>query len=209
MTLGLLRGQLVDCHLEEILSRFRGEYSNVSIEIHRDTYQALMKGLKTGEIDFVYMPEWQYGDPSGLNIRRVSSMETLLVIPRRLMAQAEDRVFSLTEFKDYPFITMTDEESRTSKQMMKDLFSELGIDPEVLEAGSIQEQIGKVEMGEGIILINPNNSICFSPNVHCIRVKELEPQPFAIAWRNKDATESVTLFSRFLQQNDNNHKRIP
>lgn len=92
---------------------------------------------------------------------------------------------------------------------MLDLFSELGISPKLLEAGSIQEQIGKVEMGEGIILINPFNSICYSPNVHCVEAKELKPQPFAIAWKKSGNSECVSLFSRFLQRYGNNRKQTP
>lgn len=206
MHIGLLIGQLLDSHLEELFAQFRLEYPNVSVNIKRDTYQGLMAGLLSGDIDIVYMPEWQYRDPSKLEISPVSKMETRLVIPKRLFPKAEDRIYSLSEFQDYPFINIADEESSSSKEMMLALFRETGISPPIYEADSLQKQIGMVEMGEGIILINPNNSVCYSPNVHCLQIRELKPQPFAIAWKKAEVSESVSLFSRFLQRGGKKRK---
>lgn len=209
MELGLLIGQLLDSHLEELLTQFRLEYPNVSVNIKRDTYKGLMKLLLAGELDIVYMPEWQYQDTSLLQIRPVSEMETRLVIPKRLFPEAEDQVYSLTDFREYPFINIADEESSSSKEMLLALFKETGISPPVYEAESLQKQIGMVEMGEGILLINPNNSVCYSPNVHCLKIKELMPQPFAIAWRKAEVPKCVSLFSRFLQRSGNRNKQTP
>lgn len=206
MQLGLLIGQLLDSHLEELIAEFRLEYPNVSVNIKRDTYKGLMKSLLSGDIDIVYMPKWQYQDPAELQICQVSNMETRMVVPKRLFPKAEDRVYSLAEFKEFPFINIADEESSTLRKMMPQLFQKVGISPQIHEAESLQKQIGMVEMGEGIILINPNNSVCYSPNVHCLTIKELEPQPFAIAWRKAEVSECVSLFSRFLQRSGNMNK---
>ena len=92
------------------------------------------------------------------------------------MPHKEDRAYSITEFGDLPFITLHKRESTCTGDMIRSLFRSAGMDPPIREAGTMREQIEKVEMGEGLILINPGNYICYSPNVHCVNVKELKPQ---------------------------------
>ena len=199
LSFGLLEGQLLDGPLEELICGFRMSYPNIAISIRRDNYLGLMNALHAKDIGIIYMPEWQFEDDHNLTIQFIGVMETRLVIPKRLAPDIEDRVYSLKEFSGFPFITVNESESSASRNMMLDLFRELEISPPFYEAGSIQEQIEKVEMGEGIILINPNNSICYSPNVHCIRIKELKSQPFAICWMKNTNDKGVRLFDRYLQ----------
>ncbi len=204
MTVGLLIGQLLDERLEDYLARFRLSFPNARVNIKRNTYQALMAALRANEIDIIYMPQWQFEEHSGLTIVFVGKMETILVIPKRLIPTVEDRPYSLTEFQEQTFITLCDAESRGNRAMLTELFASLHIDPPIYEAGSMQEQIEKVEMGEGMILINPNNSVCYSPNVNCVKIREVLPQPFALAWKQHTENECVTLFQRFLKSDGNN-----
>lgn len=50
-----LTGQLLDERLEELLSRFRLSFQNVTIRITRNTYQTLMDEMHSNEIDIVYL----------------------------------------------------------------------------------------------------------------------------------------------------------
>ena len=209
MTIGLLEGQLLDETLEDLLSRFRLSFPNVTMNIQRDTYQDLMARLHADDVDVAYMPQWQFRGQSGLTVVFIGEMETVLVVPKRLIPDVENQLYSLTKFQAYPFITVKDAESSNANTMLFDLFSSLGVAPPVYEAKSMREQIEKVEMGEGMILINPNNSVCYSPNVNCVRIKELLPQPFAIAWKQHAGNECVTLFHRFLQTDGNMRGRKP
>ena len=209
MTFGLLVGQLLDERLEDLLSRFRLSFQNVTIKITRNTYQALMDELHSNEIDIVYMPEWQFAEQAGLTIHFIGEMDTILVVPKRLVLEVGDGVHSIAEFHNYPFIVANDSESRKSRALLRELFSDLKISPSVFETTSLREQIEKVELGEGMLLINPNNSVCYSPNVNCVKIKELVPQPFALAWKKETPNECVTLFQRFLQTECNTYKRNP
>lgn len=209
LEIGMLEGQLLDGPLEELITGFRLSFSNVRISIRRDNYAGLMNALLSDEIQFVYMPEWQFADNAQIVIQFIGFMETRLVIPKRLLPETDGTVHSLKEFSHFPFITVNDTESSASKNMLLDLFAKLQISPPVYEASSIREQIGLVEIGEGIVLINPNNSICYSPNVHCIQIKELKPQPFAICWKRSSDDEGVTLFSRFLHNHCSSRKPLP
>lgn len=198
MTLGLLEGQLLDSRLSELLADFRHEYPNVSVDIRRDTYRKLMAALISDEVSLVCMPDWQFKDRSQLVLTPFSNMETVLVIPRRLFPHPEDRVYSLREFQNLSIISIDEEESRTPQDMLAELCRSLEITPVLKKAKSLKEQIHMVEMGEGAILINPDNYICYSPNVTCVKVSELLPQPFSVAWKKTDAPASISLFQSFL-----------
>ena len=200
LTIGLLEGQLLSTKLEELLADFREEYPNVTVRIMRGTYQKLMAALRKDEVDLVCMPEWQFTDRSQLTLTPLVTLETILVAPKRLVPEVEDREYSLKEFQHFTFISIAEEECRTAQEMLEALCAELGIFPAFMKARTLGEQIQRVEMGEGVILINPYNFICYSPNVTCIKIRELKPQLFAMAWKNEGAPESITLFQSFLQQ---------
>ncbi|MBP3883787.1 MAG: LysR family transcriptional regulator [Olsenella sp.] len=202
LTMGLLEGQLIDSTLEDKLSRFRLEYPNVTVSVRRDTYRQLMKSLEDSEVDLVCMPEWEFRDRGDLTIAPHAQIESVLAAPKRLVPKAEDRTYSLAEFSDLTFVSVAERGDRPIAGMLEGLFSEAGIDPHVILAESLSEQIQLVEMGEGAILINPFNYICFSPNISCFRVRELAPQPFAFAWRKVNEPRVISLLRPFLLDDD-------
>ncbi len=193
LVLGLLEGQLLDDTLSDLLSQLRITHPNLKTHIWRGTYCALMKALSNGEVDLVCMPRWQFGDTSKLEIVPHTQIKTVLVAPKRLVGTLEDRTYSISEFPQLTFVTLDTEGHEGMTALLSDLFRSAGIRPKVILAKSMREQIEMVETGEGAILINPYNYICYSPNVCCIEVAELQPQPFSLAWRAGHEPESITL----------------
>lgn len=202
LTLGLLEGQLLDDEFNETYSRLRIEYPNLSARIKRDTYQPLMAALANGEVDVVCVPEWQLRDTAGLEVVPHAEIETMLMAPRRLVGTPEDRIYSIKEFADLTFVSVAENGCRPIATLLDALFEEAGISPRVILAESLEEQIQLVEMGEGAILINPYNYICYSPNVSCFHVAELKPQLFSLAWRKDGASEVVSLLIPSLRKSD-------
>ena len=199
LSLGLLEGQLLDDGLSDIFSRLRITYPNLSVSIVRDTYSALMNALSAGEIDLVCMPDWQLRGVAGLEVVPHALLESILVAPKRLVSAPEPRTYSMAEFAGLTFVSVDVEGHEAIAALLDDLFASVGISPKVVLAKSLREQIEMVEMGDGAILINPYNYICYSPNVCCFKVAELLPQPFSLAWRKDRMPESVTLLCPFLE----------
>ena len=200
LTLGLLLGQLLDDRLSDAFSRLRCNHPNLHVHITRNTYQALMQSLADGNVDFVCMPEWQLQGVRGLTVVPHTQLDTVLVAPKRLVGELAPGTHHLTEFAQLPFVSVDEEESRHVMRMMQELFRQAQVDPAIVLAPSIEEQIQLVEMGEGALLINPYNAICYSPTVCCVRVAELLPQPFALAWREDAASESLSLLLAQLER---------
>ena len=202
LTLGLLEGQLLDDDLSDTVSRLRQSFPNLTVNIQRNTYQQLMGDLKDGTIDVICMPDWQLLETEGLTLFSHRLIPTVLAAPRRLAGAAEERPYSIREFAGLTFVSVTETECACIDRMMARLFVAAGIDPKVIQAQTMEEQIQLVEMGEGAILINPYNYICYSPNVSCFTVAELEPQPFSLAWRKDSTSESLTLLCTQLRERD-------
>lgn len=178
-------------------------YPNLSTHIWRGTYQALMEALSNGKVDLVCMPEWQFRDTSKLEVIPHANIQTVLTAPRRLVGTPEHRTYSLAEFSHLTFISVSKEECACIQDMMDELFCAVGITPNVIYAKSMEEQIQMAEMGQGALLINPYNYICYSPNVSCFSVAELKPQPFALAALQDRQSEGVSLLRPLLQGRDN------
>ena len=206
MVLGLLEGQLLDDKLSDLINAFKLEYPNVKIKIKRSTYQGLMHALLSDELSMICMPSWQFVDKDQLSVYTFCNIDTVLVVPKRLLPEVEDRPYSLTEFQQYPFITVDEIESKHAYDMLQHICKDANIKPLIHPVDSLQEEIQAVEMGEGIIAINPYNSICYSPNVHCIKLTELEAQPFSIGWKTTSDSDAITMFRLFLEIYNKNHK---
>ncbi len=199
LVLGLLNGQLLDDKLSDVISAFKLEYPNVKIHIRRGSYQALMAGLESGDISVVCMPAWQFPDRKDIRKLSICEVDTILVVPKRLMEHVEDRVYSIREFESLPIASPDEAESKHNTDMLIELFDRFHLTPKIIRCSGMQEQIQTVEMGEAMILINPYNSICYSPTVNCVKVSELEPQPFAVAWKTSSDSEAVRYFHEFAE----------
>ena len=206
MVFGLLEGQLLDDKLSDLINAFKLEYPNVKIKIKRSTYQGLIHALLSDELSMICMPSWQFIDKDQLSIYPLCNIDTVLVVPKRLLPEVEDRPYTLTEFHQYPFITVDEVESKRAYDMLQRIFKDANLKPTIHPVASLQEEIQAVEMGEGIIAINPYNSICYSPNVHCIKLAELEAQPFSIGWKTASDSDAITMFRLFLEIYNKNHK---
>lgn len=193
LVLGLLEGQLLDDSLSDHLSQLRISHPNLKTHIWRGTYCALMEALSNGEVDLVCMPRWQFRDTSQLELVPHAQIKTVLVAPKRLVGTLEDRTYSISEFAHLTFVSLNAEGHEGMTALLANLFKTANMQPKVILAKSMREQIEMVETGEGAILINPYNYICYSPNVCCIEVAELQPQPFSLAWRAGHEPESITL----------------
>ena len=203
LSLGLLEGQLLDDSLADSFSRLRQSYPNLHVHITRNTYQVLMQRLRDGKLDLVCMPAWQLEGVPGLQVVPHRQLDTVLVAPKRLVGELTPGTHALAEFAQLPFVSVDEGESRHVLHLMEELFAAAHIDPPIVLVSSLEEQIQLVEMGEGAILINPYNHICYSPTVCCVRVAELQPQPFALAWRKDDASEGLSLLLAQLRLDGN------
>ena len=204
LTLGLLEGQLLDDNLSSIFSQLRTSHPNLNMRIHRGTYQALMEALSVGEVDLVCMPDWQFLDTSHLEVIPYSQIETVLAAPRRIVGAPENRSYSIAEFSHLTFVSVCQDECSYIQEMMDELFSSADMRPRIILAKSLEEQLQMAEMGEGAILINPYNYICYSPNVSCFTVTELRPQPFSLATLRGRQSEGISLLRPLLGDCDNN-----
>lgn len=203
LTLGLLDGQLLDDNLSGIFSQLRVSHPNLNMRIQRGTYQTLMEALSIGEMDLVCMPEWQFRDTSRLEVIPYSPIETILAAPKHIVGAPEMRTYSITEFSHLTFVSVCQDECAYIQEMMDELFSSAGMHPRIVLAKSLEEQLQMAEMGEGAVLINPYNYICYSPNVSCFTVAELKPQPFSLATLRGRQSEGVNLLLPLLGGCDN------
>lgn len=203
LTLGLLEGQLLDDNLSAIFSQLRISHPNLSMRIQRGTYQTLMEALSVGEVDLVCMPDWQFRDTSRLEVIPYSQIETILAAPRRIVGTPEMRTYNITEFSHLTFVSVCEKECAYIQEMMDELFSSADMQPRVVLAKCLEEQLQMAEMGEGAVLINPYNYICYSPNVSCFTVAELKPQPFSFATLRGRQSEGVSLLRPLLNGCDN------
>ena len=210
VNLGLLHGQMLDDALYDFIGSFKLQNPNAEMGIRHANFDELMAWLQSGEIDATVMPEWQLDGLRNLTLTHICDLPTVLVVPKRALPHPERRTYSLREFEDNVFICVDANKDPHSTELLVELLGELGISPHLRTVPNIEAQIHTVEMGEGVMLINPYNSICYSPSVICVEVAELRAQPFALAWRKHSQSAAVKLLRTFVSQSpDMGKKKSP
>lgn len=196
LRLGVLEGQMLDDKLCAILNDFLAEHQSVRLEIVRATFHSLLKKLAEDEVDVITTLDWELQQQNGFAVRPLYRLPTVLVVPRnaKLPEQAE---YSLMDFAGYPFIYVTQQDSPALIGRLMEACARAGFRPRIREVADMATQITQLELGAGVAGLNPFHSVCSSPNVRCVNIREFEPQLFSIAWKKSGAGDVVTMFAQW------------
>lgn len=197
LRLGVLEGQMLDDRLCAVLNRFLTENKNVRLEIIRATFHALLKMLAEDEVDVITTLDWELRTQSGFDVRPLYRLPTVLVVPKAAVEQPQKSEYSLKDFEKYPFIYVTAQDSPALIRRLLAACEKAGFSPDIREVEDMAAQITQLEMGAGVAGLNPFHSVCSSPNVCCVAIKEFEPQQFSIAWKKNSVNPVVTLFEQW------------
>lgn len=197
LRLGMLEGQMVDDKLCAILNAFLADNPRFRLEIVRETFHSLLKALAADEVDVITTLDWELRSRRGITIRPLYKLPTILVIPKSAQAPPEQDEYSLKDFAQYPFVYVTEQDSPWLKGLLLGECERAGFRPKLLEVDNMTEQITQLEMGSGVAGLNPFHSVCSSPNVRCVNIREFEPQQFSIAWKANSPSPAVSAFERW------------
>ena len=186
--------------LAEGMRRFNRTYSNVCVQIFEMTPSEQETGLRNGEIDVALI-----GDPSAeirqdFQVETVRKTEMAIVVPddHRLAGR---KSAELSELGNDVFLSLSEKHFPSRPQLLADLFSRAGIDPEVaIHANGLSELLGLVGGGMGVAIAPADLEQL--PHGGVIFIKMKKPKHtllFSAAWRKEGDTRAVETFVRELQ----------
>jgi DNA-binding transcriptional LysR family regulator len=187
--------------LAEGMRKFNRTYQNVCVQIFEMTPSEQEEALRDGRIDVALI-----GDPCP-EIRRDFSVETVrktemaIVVPddHRL---AKRKAVDLAELGGDTFVTLNEKHFPGRPQLMANMFSKAGINPEVaIRANGLSELLGLVGGGAGVAMAPADlNQL---PHGGVVFLKMKKPKLtllFSAAWRKGGGAEAVETFVKVLQE---------
>ena len=193
LSFGFLKGQMLDEHIRSLILKFEQDYPRAEIRVVREDYRWLNEAVAENRLDFVELMESAVKRNPRVHYMPIIKQDTLLVMPKdHPCAGKADPV--LADFKDDPFILLTDAESLYSDRMVRSTCLSAGFDPEILYAPNLDTQIFWVELNKGLAIANTNHVMANSRAVATCKLKEFPPEDFVLVWNEGNGNPLARVF---------------
>ena len=193
LSFGFLKGQMLDEHIRGLILKFEQDYPRAEIRVVREDYRWLNEAVAENRLDFVELMESAVKRNPRVHYMPIIKQDTLLVMPKdHPCAGKADPV--LADFKDDPFILLTDAESLYSDRMVRSTCLSAGFDPEILYAPNLDTQIFWVELNKGLAIANSNHLMANSRAVTTCKLKEFPPEDFVLVWNEGNGNPLARVF---------------
>ena len=193
LSFGFLKGQMLDEHIRSLILKFEQDYPRAEIRVVREDYRWLNEAVAENRLDFVELMESAVKRNPRVHYMPIIKQDTLLVMPKdHPCAGKADPV--LADFKDDPFILLTDAESLYSDRMVRSTCLSAGFDPEILYAPNLDTQIFWVELNKGLAIANSNHLMANSRAVATCKLKEFPPEDFVLVWNEGNGYPLARVF---------------
>ena len=193
LSFGFLKGQMLDEHIRSLILKFEQDYPRAEIRVVREDYRWLNEAVAENRLDFVELMESAVKRNPRVHYMPIIKQDTLLVMPKdHPCAGKADPV--LADFKDDPFILLTDAESLYSDRMVRSTCLSAGFDPEILYAPNLDTQICWVELNKGLAIANSNHLMANSRAVTTCKLKEFPPEDFVLVWNEGNGNPLARVF---------------
>ena len=193
LSFGFLKGQMLDEHIRSLILKFEQDYPRAEIRVVREDYRWLNEAVAENRLDFVELMESAVKRNPRVHYMPIIKQDTLLVMPKdHPCAGKADPV--LADFKDDPFILLTDAESLYSDRMVRSPCLSAGFDPEILYAPNLDTQIFWVELNKGLAIANSNHLMANSRAVATCKLKEFPPEDFVLVWNEGNGNPLARVF---------------
>ena len=193
LSFGFLKGQMLDEHIRSLILKFEQDYPRAEIRVVREDYRWLNEAVAENRLDFVELMESAVKRNPRVHYMPIIKQDTLLVMPKdHPCAGKADPV--LADFKDDPFILLTDAESLYSDRMVRSTCLSAGFDPEILYAPNLDTQIFWVELNKGLAIANSNHLMANSRAVTTCKLKEFPPEDFVLVWNEGNGNPLARVF---------------
>lgn len=183
LNIGVLEGTYVGDLFPSVLQHFAQYYPQVKINLKNYSFNSLIEGLYSNELDLIITLLFDVKDREKLQYQVIEHTRDHIVVHKdhRL---AGAKYVKLSDFRDDTIIMVSKDDSETSPRLILDACKSCGFTPKVKFASSLQEEILWVQAGVGVCMLdsrntlkqNKNNSVCF------LDVDQVSDPSLTLAW---------------------------
>ncbi len=193
LSLGLLRGQMLDGRTGVIVRAFRTRFPDAGLTVAHYNYRGMADALLQGDLDLGVTLSPDAAARPGLTMQELGCLENHLVISRS-HPLAEKEHLSLRDFSADTFIEISPEDSPTVSALMTHSCMAAGFTPNIRYVPDLTTQIFWLESGFGIAAFNMYHEAWHHPGLVHIPLPELPPVPFCLAWCSGNSNPALKHF---------------
>ncbi len=199
LVFGLLEGQMLDEHLCAMLNALTEQEPRLHLKVVRAGYLALLERLHAGEADVILSLDCELPESPGLCRSPFYRLPTMLVLPGSVPLPGPGP-YSITDFPSLPLTCVGEANAPHLAGLVRRTGRRTRPEAKIVTVPDLGAQISMLEMGKGMGGFDLYHSVCRSPNVQCVPVREMEAMWFTLAWKKDGATPAVRFFQEFYRE---------
>lgn len=194
LRIGLLDGERIADQTLQAIGRFQAKYPGVDLTMRRGSNHALLEWLERGTIDCCVTLQMEVEDRPGLRWKTLFYRDSLLLVHAdHPLAKRED--CGLADFRESTFINLEYQESEALNTLLARECEKAGFTPKVRNMPDVNSQLLLLEAGGGVVVGSPDNMYVGQPRIAIVKLRDLQPIPVALAWREDGANPAVASFA--------------
>ena len=193
LSIGFLKGQMLDDRIRAILQGFEQAHPRVELRVVREDYRRLNEAVAENRLDFIELMESAVKRNPRVRYLPVTRLDTLLVMPKDHPCAGREGL-RLADFREDPFILLNEAESLYSARLLRSTCLAAGFEPKLLYAPDLDTEIFWVEMNKGLAIANAFHIMANSRAVTCTTLPELPAEDFVLAWNENNVSPLARVF---------------
>lgn len=193
INVGLLGTALV-YHFPRIMKQFHNKHPAIRVNPMDYTYHGLMETLNSGEIDIAMLPDFEVGNFPHL-AKKLVFTDHMCVVVHKEHKFSELKSVSVTMIKDDPLINMDARFSRTDHNLINNIYSKEGFQPNTIyEASSLFNMMLMVDCQIGITFMASHMKQFANDTLRFIPLKGFEDYFRVTCFYNINTNECIDKF---------------
>ena len=193
LSFGFLKGQMLDDSIRSLMQRFEKAHPKVELRVVREDYKRLNEAVAENRLDFIELMESAVKRNPKVRYLPVTRLDTLLVMPRDHPCAGRAGLH-LADFREDPFILLSEAESLYSARLLRSTCLAAGFEPRLLYAPDLDTEIFWVEMNKGLAIANPCHVMANGRYVTCTCLPELPAEDFVLVWNDNNVSPLARIF---------------
>ena len=193
LSIGFLKGQMLDDGFRAILQAFERAHPRVELRVVREDYRRLNEAVAEERLDLVELMETAVKRNPRVRCLPVNRLDTLLVMPKDHPCAGREGLH-LSDFREDAFILLSESESLYSARLLRSTCLAAGFEPRLLYAPDLDTEMFWVEMNKGLAIANEYHVMANGHSVVCTTLPELPAEDFVLVWNERSENPLVRIF---------------
>lgn len=177
-----------------LIQSFRRDYPDVSLNLERHSFKALLDALTSRLLDVVITLSFEVKDRPGLCWETIYEHPGSIVMPTS-HPLAKLKHINIIDLKDEPFIIISEQESPSGAAEFIQCCRARGFEPNIVkQAPSLESVLLWVESGMGLALLDRHIRLHNNPLIRLIELDENSQVGIVAAWKKDNINPTIALF---------------